>query len=175
MAVFDLRHLLADSAGAAQAYADALAIVARAATAFNAAYPDHFDLLIQGALKLAPQSPPDGIEFNFVTNSGIDPAETYGLWIRSDEPLNDPRIPDGEREAAIRLFVGETLPTGFEVLVSKDGCEAFVMAPAGASFPIADLSIEFDWLHWNGLAYAVRTASHQIRTAHFDRPAEEVE
>ena len=178
MAVFDVRHALADAAGAPQAYAAALAIVQRLAAASKAAYPDHFDLLIHDALKLTPPSPPIGLEFNFMTNSGIvtsdGPApETYGLWIRSDEPLNDARIPNGDREAAIRLFEANNQRTDIKVLVSKDGCEAFLMRDNGGPFPIADIAIEFDWLRWDlpTKTYVPRTPGGTVRTARFARPA----
>ena len=170
MAAFDLVHMLAAPADAAQAYAHALAIVNRDASVSNPAYPDHFDLLIQGALKLAPLSPPAGLEFNFLTNGGIDPAETYGLWLRSDEPLNDPRIPSAEREHAIKLFAADS-EQDICVLASKDGCEAVLMLADGAPYPIADVAVEFDWLRWNPSppAYVPRTGG-TVRTAHFHRP-----
>jgi hypothetical protein len=177
MAVFDVGHDLADASGAAQAYAAALAVVSRQGAAGKAAYPDHFDLLIHDVLKLTPLAPPLGLEFNFMTNTGIvtsdGPApETYGLWIRSDEPLNDARIPNDDRQRAIRLFEADNLRGDIVVLVSKDGCEAFLMRDDGGPFPTADVAIEFYWLRWNQSppAYVPRAPGGVVRTARFARP-----
>jgi hypothetical protein len=151
-AVFLLSHDLAAAAAAPQTYAAARNILQRIGAADNdsAAYPDFFDRLIHACLKLAPLPPALSLEFNFLRNSltqGI-----YGMWIRSPEALNDPRIPQDQLRSAIRMYVGGSELLSPNVLFSKDCCQAFVMT-AGA-FPSQDVAFAFDHLIWNGKAYA---------------------
>ncbi len=149
-AVFAVDHLLADKAGEAQAYAAALQIVRREAAA-DPAYPDAFDQLLYGCLRLAPLPPAGTLEFNFVTNSGA--GETYGLWIRGPEALNDPRVPRGRLDAAIALHQAGALRGDAHVLTSKDCCQAFMMI-AGGPMPTADISVAFSLLARDGITIA---------------------
>jgi hypothetical protein len=146
LAVFAVDHDLAAAAGAPAAYAAALAIVKRAAPA-DPAFPDHFDQLLYGHLKLAPLPPAANLEFNFVTNALT--GDTYGLWIRGPEALNDPRAPRQLREAAVALQYAGVPRSDARVLLSKDGCQAFVMIDGGP-MPTGDLSVAFGLLSPGG-------------------------
>ncbi len=146
MAVFAVDHDLAAAAGAPAAYAAALAIVKGEAPA-DPAFPDYFDQLLYGHLKLAPLPPPATLEFNFVTNALT--GYTYGLWIRGPEALNDPRAPRSLREAAVALHEAGARRGDAKVLLSKDGCQAFVMIDGGP-MPTGDLSVAFGLLAPDG-------------------------
>jgi hypothetical protein len=152
-AVFLVSHDLASAAVAPQTYAAARNILQRigAADPDSAAYPDFFDRLIHACLKLAPLPPPLSLEFNFMRN-GLT-QEIYGLWIRSPEALNDPRIPQDQLRSAMRMYVGGSELLLPHVLFSKDCCQVFVMTAADA-FPSQGVAFAFDHLIWNGKAYA---------------------
>ncbi|MEA3051464.1 MAG: hypothetical protein QOG72_367 [Sphingomonadales bacterium] len=150
MAVFAVDHDLADPAGAPAAYAKALQIVKGSAPA-DTAFPDYFDQLLYGHLKLAPLPPAADLEFNFVTNALA--GETYGLWIRGPEALNDRRAPRQNREAALTLHHAGMPRSDARVLLSKDGCQAFVMIEGGP-MPTDDLSVAFGLLAPDGQSVA---------------------
>lgn len=150
MAVFAVDHDLAAAVGAPAAYAAALAIVKGEAPA-DPAFPDYFDQLLYGRLKLAPLPPPATLEFNFVTNALT--GDTYGLWIRGPEALNDPRAPRSLREAAVALHEAGARRGDAKVLLSKDGCQAFVMIEGGP-MPTGDLSVAFGLLAPDGQSVA---------------------
>lgn len=150
MAVFAVEHDLADAAGAPAAYAAALAIVKRQAPP-DPAFPDYFDQLLYGHLKLAPLPPAASLEFNFVTNSL--PGDTYGLWIRGPEALNDPRAPRLLRQAAVILHHYGAPRTDTQIILSKDGCQAFTMIDGGP-MPTGDLSVAFGLLAPDGQSVA---------------------
>jgi hypothetical protein len=165
-AVFLVSHDLAAAATAPQAYAAARNVLQRvgAADADSAAYPDFFDRLIYACLKLAPLPPALSLEFNFMRNAltqGI-----YGMWIRSPEALNDPRIPLDQLRSAIRMYVGGSELLSPNVLFSKDCCQVFVMTAADA-FPPQDVAFAFDHLTWDGQAYA---AASTVSTDPFSAP-----
>lgn len=150
LAVYAVGHDLASAAAAPAAYASALAIVKREAPP-DPAYPDYFDQLLYGRLKLAPLPPPATLEFNFVTNALA--GDCYGLWIRGPEPLNDPRAPRPARQAAVALHHYGVLRTDTQVILSKDGCQAFVMIDSGP-MPTGDLSVAFGLLAPDGQSVA---------------------
>jgi hypothetical protein len=151
-AVFLVSHALAGAIAAPQIYATARAIIQRNSVADSAAFPDFFDRLINACLKLAPLPPALSLEFNFVRNALTQ--EIYGLWIRSREPLNYPRIPPDALRSAIRLYIGGVVQPTALVLFSKDCCQAFVMTAAGL-FPSQAVAFGFDHLIWNGQGYVI--------------------
>ncbi|HET9638387.1 MAG TPA: hypothetical protein VFP12_04195 [Allosphingosinicella sp.] len=150
LAVFAVDHDLADATGAAAAYAAALAIVKRQAAA-DPAFPDYFDRLLYGHLKLAPLPPAANLEFNFVTNALT--GDTYGLWIRGPEALNDPRAPRLLRQSAVALQYYGAPRADSQIILSKDGCQAFIMIDGGP-MPTGDLSVAFGLLAPDGLSVA---------------------
>jgi hypothetical protein len=165
-AVFLVSHDLAAPAAAPQTYAAARNILRRigAADTDSAAYPDFFDRLIHACLKLEPLPPALSLEFNFMRNAltqGI-----YGMWIRSPEALNDPRIPLDRLRSAIRMYVGGSELHSPNVLFSKDCCQVFVMTAADA-FPSQDVAFAFDHLTWDGKALA---AASMVSTVPFSAP-----
>jgi hypothetical protein len=151
-AVFLVSHALAGATAAPQIYAAARVIIQRNSAADSAAFPDFFDRLINACLKLAPLPAALSLEFNFIRNAPTQ--EIYGLWIRSREPLNYPRIPPDRLRAAIRLYIGGVEQPTALVLFSKDCCQAFVMTAAGL-FPSQAVAFGFDHLIWNGLNYII--------------------
>jgi hypothetical protein len=165
-AVFTVSHNLAAASAAPSAYAAARNILQRigAADADSAAYPDFFDRLIHACLKLEPLAPPLSLEFNFMRNALTQ--EIYGVWIRSREALNDPRIPQDQLRPAIRMYVGGSELLVPHVLFSKDCCEVFMMTAADA-FPSQGVAFAFDHLIWNGHAFA---AAATAQTAPFSAP-----
>jgi hypothetical protein len=145
-AVFLVNHALAGAMAVPQIYASARAIIQRNSAADSAAFPDFFDRLINACLKLAPLPPALSLEFNFVRNALTQ--EIYGLWIRSREPLNYPRIPPDKLRSAIRFYIGGVEQPTALVLFSKDCCQAFVMTAAGL-FPSQAVAFGFDHLIWD--------------------------
>jgi hypothetical protein len=150
LAVFAIGHDLAPAAGAAAAYAAALAVVKRQSPP-DPAFPDYFDQLLYGRLKLAPLAPPMTLEFNFVVNALA--GDCYGLWIRGPEALNDPRAPRLLRQAAVALHHNGVPRTDTQVILSKDGCQAFIMIDGGP-MPTGDLSVAFGLLAPDGQSVA---------------------
>jgi hypothetical protein len=150
LAVFAIAHDLAPAAGAAAAYAAALAVVKRQSPP-DPAFPDYFDQLLYGRLKLAPLAPPMTLEFNFVVNALA--GDCYGLWIGGPEALNDPRAPRLLRQAAVALLHNGVPRTDTQVILSKDGCQAFIMIDGGP-MPTGDLSVAFGLLAPDGQSVA---------------------
>lgn len=132
------------------ARAAALATIQGSSTANADAYPDPFDRLVFARLGLPVLEPSRGLEFDFVTDSVS--GETFGLWIRSIEAINPPRIDRALAAGAVALRASG-VPVTVDTLVSKDGRELFLMAPGGA-LPTADLTLAFTHLAWDGQAYA---------------------
>ena len=163
-AVFLVSHDLADAATVPPIYAAARDILQRVGTAHSAAYPDFFDRLIHACLKLEPLSPALSLEFNFIRN-GLT-QDIYGLWIRSPEALNDPRIPQDQLRSAIRMYVGGSELLAPHILFSKDCCQAFVMT-AAEPFPSQSVAFAFDYLIWNGEKFDVAAT---VRTDPFSAP-----
>jgi hypothetical protein len=145
-AVFKISHALANAAGAPQIYATALSIIKREPSADTKAYPDFFDRLVHACLKLETIPPAATVEFSFIENNLT--GEVYGLWIRSPEALNDPRIPSADLLSAIKMQVNGIAENNARVLLSRDCCHAFVMIEGGA-FPLADVSFQFSLLTWD--------------------------
>lgn len=166
LAVFKINHALANAAGAPQIYATALSIIKREASADTKAYPDFFDRLVHACLKLETIPPAATLEFNFVENNLT--GEVYGLWLRSPEALNDPRIPTIDLVSAIEMRVSGTVESNARVLLSKDRCQAFVMIEGGA-FPLTDISFQFSLLIWDNHAQ-LYVAKETIVTEAFSSP-----
>jgi hypothetical protein len=158
MAVYSIDHALA-----AGARAVALATVQGSSTDNADAYPDPFDRLIYAQLALPVPEPSRGLEFNFITDTAS--GETYGLWIRSIEAINPPRIDRAQAAAAV-VLEANGVPVDVETLVSKDGRELFLMAASGA-LPIADLTLAFTYFAWDGHNYA---EVEMVRTDAFAKP-----
>ena len=145
MAVYSIDQALAPGARAA-----ALATIQGTSTANADAYPDPFDRLIFARLALPVLEPSRGLEFNFVTDTAS--GETYGLWVRSIEAINPPRVDRALAAGAVELRANN-VAVAVETLVSKDGRELFLIAPSGA-LPTADLTLGFTHLAWDGQIYA---------------------
>ncbi|MDB5706150.1 MAG: hypothetical protein JWN66_3266 [Sphingomonas bacterium] len=154
MAVFAIDAPLA--AGARAAALATIDMVNPAAEPDTDAYPDAFDRLIFARLGLAVPAPPAGIEYNFVSDGAGD---TYGLWLRGIEAINDPRMPRAEAAAAIALLANDDPvdPDSLGILVSRDGREIFVMA-RGGSLAIVDVAVSFTPRNWDGDSYVAGTA-----------------
>lgn len=166
LAVFKVSHDLADATGAPAIYDAALKIIKREPTTDAKAYPDFFDRLIHACLKLEPLPPAATLEFNFVENALT--AEIYGLWLRSPEALNDPRIPLIDLLAAVGMNASGAARTDALMLLSKDCCQAFVMIEGGA-FPTTDISFQFSLLTWDKQAKKY-VAKETIVTESFSSP-----
>jgi len=110
------------------------------------AYPDPFDRLLYGLLQLDVLPPPLSLEFNFVVARTTGHA--YAIWVRSPEPVYDPRLPDATARNAIRLCMNEVIVPSV-VLWSRDRSQAFVLVPEG-ELPTAAVSFEFVDVSWNG-------------------------
>ena len=163
LAVFEVDHLLALAAAEAAAVSAALAIVMRAPGPASAAFPDPFDRLIHEQLKLAPLAPPLSLEINFVANSVTN--RVYGLWIRSPEPLFDPRLPAAETAGLMQLRQAGNPRADARFLFSKDACQAFVISDGG-TLPAHNVSLAFANKIWNGQSYDTESAVSET----FGRP-----
>ncbi len=156
LAVFALDHDLAATADEPGLLVSALAMVDQQPGSDTAAYADPFDRLIFAHLRLDSPAPVVTVEFNFVSNRAS--GHTYALWIRSLEPLIDPRLPPDQLDGAIRLLVSSIEQANIHVLFSKDRCQAFVMT-SNTVFPTQDVAIAFTRQTWTGNAYAAQTVT----------------
>lgn len=163
LAVFEVSHPLAPAATEAAAVSAALAIVMRTPGPASAAFPDVFDRLVHEQLKLDPLAPALSLEVNFVSNNVT--GSVYGLWIRSPEPLFDPRLPAQETAGLMRLLQAGNVRSDVSILFSKDACQAFAMSNGG-SLPLANVSLTFANKMWNGQGYDFESATSET----FARP-----
>tara|TARA_R110001592_G_scaffold119760_4_gene323202 strand:+ start:8001 stop:14789 length:6789 start_codon:yes stop_codon:yes gene_type:complete len=84
-------------------------------------YPNTCERLTREYLGLKEYLPPVGVEFNYIVEKNTN--HFIGIWIRSVEPLNDPRIPDevlktsiipyydgNQRHAFLKQYLGNDSP-----------------------------------------------------------------
>ncbi len=134
-------------------------------------YSDPFDRLLFGCLGIKMENPapaqadgsslaaPVSTEFNWIINENTNLA--IGLWIRSPEAFNDPRMsraykdPDAELVIEDSVVIKEdgVINNQYKVLFSKDASEVFVI-PAGKVYPSdKEITVLFKYLLWDGAQY----------------------
>lgn len=121
-------------------------------TVLNEQYPDAFDRAWLGVVNMEPLPPAVGTEFNFVkTLDGNNHIQNTALLIRSDEPLNDPKIPlDVLRNTpALMISIDGQEDTSCQFIVSRDGAQILVMSSAKMFAP-GELAATFRYLLWDG-------------------------
>jgi len=142
-------------------------------------YSDVYQRAIHGYLELKDIASPQATEFNFLRNHS---GAIIAIWIRTLEPINDPRIPFEELFDSIKVIYNGTeksmtkeepglfqssfsavdtfldsvlnnpIPFNFATLFSKDRSCALIM-PTAPITSIQDLEIKFSYLTWNGNSY----------------------
>ncbi len=125
-------------------------------------YANDFEKLVTGVLKLSvdglPLSntpPATGLEVNIVR--GVN-QEINGIWIRSTEPLNDPRLPIQERGNTTSIQVDGGALGNVKTIHSKDMSEIFITT-ASTTVPQGSYSIDLDYLLYDGQAYMSEASS----------------
>ena len=109
-------------------------------------YRDAFDSLIFGVFGLTDLDPAMGTEINYIRETTTD--KVIAVWIRSNEPLNDPRLTDTELDGSI-IWKRNNVPSGNTyVLHSKDRCEAIIMR--NYTVQMSATSLDFNRLQWSG-------------------------
>jgi hypothetical protein len=90
-------------------------------------YPDDFDKLIYGKLGISIMPPPETVEINLLKNGDGEDAQVFGIWLRSPEPINDPKISlsDLIDHSVVQLNDGNG--PDFKYLKSKDSTQLFLM------------------------------------------------
>lgn len=133
-------------------------------------YPDYFDRLIEGYLKVPPLEPAICTEFNIVKfyelllgQSSIEKERKVALWIRSPEPFNDPKIPLIELEKTIEIIENGTLATDYQALFSRDRSQIFLMKTSGY-ITASTLKVRFGYLSWNGEKYTMESVETEDLT-----------
>lgn len=112
-------------------------------------YSDLYQRLIDGYLVLKDIEPPVCAEFNFLKNGS---GATIAIWIRTPEPINDPRLPDTELANTIELDGWGR--TGYQVVHSSDRSCAMIVLDSSLPTSITDLKIKFFYKNWNGVEYS---------------------
>jgi hypothetical protein len=77
--------------------------------------------------------------------------------IRSDEPLNDPKIPLATLRSLEAVVINSDglKDTSCQFIVSRDGAQIFVMSSSG-EFLANEMTVTFRYLLWNSHEYAVQ-------------------
>ena len=122
-------------------------------------YADPFDRLIDGILRIGPIDPPMGTEFTVVRDNANN--NVIGILVCNDEPFNDPKVPASDIAATITLSQGNSPPTAFATIYSKDRSRAFI-GNASLDLALHDLDFTFTYLEYDGASYvpaSVVTAS----------------
>lgn len=117
-------------------------------------WADPFDRLVEGTMKLAPLDAAVTTEFNVVRSVATSAA--VAVWIRSPEPFNDPKLPDGVLARGLCVMNGSAPDPNYVVLFSKDRSQAFVMHRSTV-IPAATLRFRFIYIEWDGKVYVDRT------------------
>jgi len=110
-------------------------------------YSDVYQRLVDGYLALKNIAPPVCTEFNFLKNKA---GETVGIWIRTTEPINDPRMPYAELSDTIIV----TGATDYTIVHSSDRSCAMIVFESPLPAALAELKIKFTYKNWNGTEYA---------------------
>ena len=88
-------------------------------------YPDAFDSLIFGIFGIMDIDPPTGTEITFIRETGLDAP--IAVWVRSDEPFNDPRLSDAQLAGSLIWKYNGNPSTRQTVIFSKDRTQAVIM------------------------------------------------
>lgn len=124
--------------------------------AMEMVYTDDFDRLLIGNFGITTFDAPVSTEFNIIRRVDSNKNNpVIGIWIRSPEPFNNPKIPKTDLEESIRVLTGNstTHNKNFKVLFSKDVSQVFIMKKDGTSIKNQKLCIEFGYYVWNGNTY----------------------
>jgi len=127
--------------------------------ALEAAYQDPVDRIIFGLLDQTALAAPICTEFNYLKSSN----DIFGLWVRSPEAFNDPKMPLSELKSTVRLL----LPNGTEVptdkAFSRDGSQIFLASASGGALPFTGLQVEFKYKLWNPMTNVYETVTYQLK------------
>lgn len=120
-----------------------------------------YDRFFDGALKMGAVPPPTNSEFNIVRLGG----RILGIWVRTPEPIVDPKTPKDvifdAQEPVVQLTVGGQ--TDFNVLYSKDFANAFISnADGNMDMPIGTYQFTFRHILYNGKDYTPKEVVDDI-------------
>ncbi len=122
----------------------------------DAAYQDPLDRIVFGLLAQTALAAPICTEFNFVKNGNT--LTLIGLWVRSPEAFNDPKMPPSELKSTVRLLAnGAEMAT--DKLFSRDGSQVFLTPSNGVALPSNALKVEFKYKLWNPMTSVYETKS----------------
>lgn len=121
----------------------------------HAEYANDFEKIVTGIVKLSDgstplsnTSPPTNIEVNILK----DGMTLCALWLRSPEPLNDPRLPITEKLNSLDVSVGGSPLSGLNFIYSKDMSEVFITTN-NSIMPTGAYEIDIDYLLYDGQSY----------------------
>lgn len=132
--------------------------LAGANTLLDERYPDAFDRIWLGIMAMEPLAPAIGTEFTFINTLDINNlGHKTALLIRSDEPLNDPKIPlDTLRKLkSVSIHMDGLEDPSCLFMVSRDGAQVFLMSSLG-EFLANEITVTFRYLLSDSQEYAVQ-------------------
>ncbi len=123
---------------------------------------DLFDRVIEGILQLPPLDAAVTTEINVLKNGDT----TIGIWFRSPEPINDPKIPidvlmgtaAGTTPTMAIISDDGTVDTSYQLLYNKDRSQCLIMKKQGADIQITatEINLRCTYLRWDGNRYQTK-------------------
>lgn len=154
-AIFDLKWPLTnDHIQSTRAIVNGQALTISPFDEFEKVYTDDFDRLFVGVFDIRAFPPPVATEINIVRKAN---GEAIGLWVRSPEPFNNPRMPRAELDATVEVLLNNsnTGSNSYKQVFSKDLTQVFIMRNNGAVIESKKLRLRFRYLEWDGREYVV--------------------
>lgn len=114
-------------------------------------YPDRFDRLMDGILRVGPIDPPTCTDFTIIRDG--ETRKVLGILVRNPEPFIDPKTPESDAAAALTVKQQFGLrPKAFRAMFSKDRSRAFV-SEGTLNMPLSSLEFTFRQIEYDGASY----------------------
>ena len=122
-------------------------------------YADPLERLLFGALKMESQQAVITTEFNIVKVGN----RVLGIWVRSPEPFNDPKMPDNELANTIQAAFNGGNVNQHKVLFSKDRSSAFLTNGNNImNLSTGDYRFTFRYKQYNGMNYVEKAVVNNV-------------
>lgn len=114
-------------------------------------FPEKYDRIVDGILKIGAIAPAVTTEFNIIRD--LTTNTIVALIIRSPEPFNDPKTPIEILNDALNITIEADDPSNYITVYSKDKTKVFISTLL-AELDAGNVSIDFKYLLFNGIEYA---------------------